>query len=212
MAAKPLTREEIANTEKKLDMPLEDIIKLSKNTTNFKKQQRAPNKGRKVFNNAAQEKALKVQRYMDSRPFVRQGALAQRRSNFQGNQFRLTTEVARKAAVASFHSRPFDRSTVANSDKARTGAFMVQRAANGGFATKSAQQPQQLKQQQHKQQLDGGVKPRPQTLDSRFANMKEERMKVLSRQNNIGQRNGNGFRPRVPWARGRWQPMHGFSY
>jgi len=75
MATKPLSREEIANTEKKLDMPLgipiccskiwfdcflsppefithgycsvlcyflDDIIKMSKNTTKPKKQQRAP--------------------------------------------------------------------------------------------------------------------------------------------------------------------------
>lgn len=74
MAIKPLSREEIANTEKKLDMPLgipicsrvlfdcflsplefitheycsfscyslDDIIKMSKNTTKPKKQQRAP--------------------------------------------------------------------------------------------------------------------------------------------------------------------------
>lgn len=85
---------------------LDDIIKMSKNTTTKpKKQQRAPvgkfcfmklyfsspilvfrhvvdliryafyfgqNKNAKVFNNTAQEKALKVRRYMDSRPFVRQ--------------------------------------------------------------------------------------------------------------------------------------------
>ncbi|KDP25290.1 hypothetical protein JCGZ_20446 [Jatropha curcas] len=198
MATKPLTREEIANTEKKLDMPLDDIIKMSKNTTiKAKKQRSAPNKSQKVFNNPVREKALKVRRYMDSRPFVRQGALAQRRSNFQGNRFHLTTEVARKAAVAPFRNKPFDRNVAANSDKARTGAFMVQRkAGNGGFAAKS---PQQLQQQG-----DGGVKPRPQTLDSRFANMKEERMRVLSRRNNGVQCNGIGGRPRVPWARGRF--------
>ncbi|KAJ9148073.1 hypothetical protein P3X46_030168 [Hevea brasiliensis] len=200
MATKPLSREEIANTEKKLDMPLDDIIKMSKNTTKVKKQQRPPNKSQIVFNNAAQQKSVKVQRYMNSRPFVRQGALAQRRSNFQGNQFPVTTEFARKAAVASFRSRPFVRNGLANSDKARTGAFTVQRrAANGGLAAKSPQR-QQLQQQQG----DAGAKPRPQTLDSRFANMKEERMRILTRKNNAVQRNVNGVRPRVPWARGRF--------
>ncbi|XP_002509970.2 uncharacterized protein LOC8288020 [Ricinus communis] len=206
MATKPLTREEIANTEKKLDMPLDDIIKMSKNTTKPKKLQRAPNKSQKLFSNVAQEKALKVQRYMDSRPFVRQGALAKKRSNFQGNQFPLTTEVARKAAFAPFRSRPFDRNVVANSEKARNRALMVQRrAANGGFAAKSTQQQQQQhREQQQQQQGDGGGKPRPRTLDLRFANMKEERMRVLSRRNNAVQHNGNGGRPRVPWARGRF--------
>ncbi|KAJ6701860.1 RIBOSOME MATURATION FACTOR, partial [Salix koriyanagi] len=118
MAIKPLSREEIANTEKKLDMPLDDIIKMSKNTTKPKKQQRAPIKNQKMFNNPAHEKALKVRRYMDSRPLARQGALAQRRSNFHGNQFPLAYEAARKAAVAPFHNRNFGRNFVANSNNA----------------------------------------------------------------------------------------------
>ncbi|XP_065858587.1 uncharacterized protein [Euphorbia lathyris] len=206
MAPKPLTREEIANTEKKLDMPLDDIIKMSKNTTQTKKQQRQPNKNGKVFNNAIQEKSMKMRHYMDSRSFVRQGALAQKRSNFSGSQFSLTTAVARKVAVTPFHNRPFGRNVSSSSDKARTGAFTVQRrAANGGFAAKATQPQSQQQQQQH--QGDGGVKPRPKTLDSRFAYMKEERMKVLSRRNNPVQRqrqNGKGSRPIVPWARGRF--------
>ncbi|KAJ6946069.1 hypothetical protein NC651_000980 [Populus alba x Populus x berolinensis] len=136
MATKPLSREEIANTEKKLDMPLDDIIKMSKNTTKPKKQQRAPIKNQKTFN-PAHEKALKVRRYMDMGPLVRQGALAQRRSNFHGNQFPLTSEAARKAAVAPFHSRSFGRNFIANSNNARAAGFAVKkRAANGGFARK----------------------------------------------------------------------------
>uniref|UniRef100_A0A6N2M510 Uncharacterized protein n=1 Tax=Salix viminalis TaxID=40686 RepID=A0A6N2M510_SALVM len=123
MAIKPLSREEIANTEKKLDMPLDDIIKMSKNTTKPKKQQRAPIKNQKMFNNPAHEKALKVRRYMDSRPLARQGALAQRRSNFHGNQFPLAYEAARKAAVVPFHNRNFGRNFVANSNNARYNAM-----------------------------------------------------------------------------------------
>ncbi|KAJ6393525.1 hypothetical protein OIU77_022886 [Salix suchowensis] len=199
MAIKPLSREEIANTEKKLDMPLDDIIKMSKNTTKPKKQQRAPIKNQKMFNNPAHEKPLKVRRYMDSRPLARQGALAQRRSNFHGNQFPLAYEAARKAAVAPFHNRNFGRNFVANSNNARAASFTVKRAANGGFATKSL--PRQ-NQQQH--QGDAGAKQRPQTLDLLFANMKEQRMKVLSRKNNAIQYNGGGRRPRVPWARGHF--------
>lgn len=64
------------------------------------------------------------------------------------------------------------------------------------------------------QRQDNGVpkQQRPQTLDSLFANMKEQRMRVVARQNNGGvqrqnnvivQHNGGG-RPRVPWARGRF--------
>ncbi|KAL9386921.1 hypothetical protein Peur_020045 [Populus x canadensis] len=200
MAIKPLTHDEIANTEKKLDMPLDDIIKMSKNTAKPKKQQRAPIKNQKMFNNPAHEKALKMRRYMDSRPLVRQAALAQRRSNFQRNQFPLTSEAARKAAVAPFRNRSFGRNFMANANNARAGGFTVQRrAANGGFAMKS---PPRLNQQQ--QQGDGGAKQRPQTLDSLFANMKEQRMKVLSRQNKVVQHNGGGRQPRVPWARGRF--------
>ncbi|KAJ4845354.1 hypothetical protein Tsubulata_045645 [Turnera subulata] len=208
--AKPLTREEIANTERKLDMPLDDIIKMSKNTTNRpKKQQRASNKSQKVFNNSSQEKALKVRSYMNSRRFVRQGALAQRRSNFQGSQFPLAREVARNAATASFRNRPFSRNVAAHTDKARPGSFMVQRgAANGGYAAKSqqrqSQQQAQAQRELQQQEGDGGVKQRPKTLDSLFANMKEQRMKSMSRQNNSVPRGGNAGRPMVPWARGRF--------
>ncbi|CAK7335731.1 unnamed protein product [Dovyalis caffra] len=245
-----------------------------------------------MFNNPAYEKAIKVRRYMDSRPLVRQGALAQRRSNFHGNQFPLTSEAARKAAVAPFRNRNFGRNFVGNSNNARynamqfgkfdelchmvfrlvvsshsfvefqymtgwvtsgpsgysqpvpgvfccldgmrigsqsfrsaayveflqvlidcdavwsgeysigfrAGGFIVQRrATNGAFATKSS--PHQNQQQL---QGDGGAKQRPQTLDSLFANMKEQRTKVFSRQNNAMRYNGGGRRPRVPWARGRF--------
>ncbi|KAJ6933760.1 hypothetical protein NC651_008989 [Populus alba x Populus x berolinensis] len=192
MAIKPLTHDEIANTEKKLDMPLDDIVKMSKSTAKPKKQQRAPIKNQKMFNNPAHEKALKMQRYMNSRPLVRQAALAQRRSNFQRNQFPLTSEAARKAAVARFHNRSFGRNFMANANNARAGGFTVQRrAANGGFAMKSPPRPNQ-----QQQQGDGGAKQRPQTLDSLFANMKEQRMKVFSRQNKVVQHNGGGRWPR----------------
>lgn len=110
MAAKPLTTEAIAITEKKMDMALDDIIKMSKNTGNKgRKQRRLPNKMQKFPNNATQDRPRKLQRFMDSRSSLRQGALANRRSNFQGNQFALATEVARKAAVAPIRPRAFTR-------------------------------------------------------------------------------------------------------
>ncbi|PPD78069.1 hypothetical protein GOBAR_DD24994 [Gossypium barbadense] len=118
MAAKPLTSEAIALTEKKMDMTLDDIIKMSKNTSNkSKKQPRIPNKIQRPVSNAAKDKALKVRQYMDSRASVRQGVLAQRRSNFQGNRFPFVAEAARRAAVAPFRNRAFNSRRVANLNK-----------------------------------------------------------------------------------------------
>ncbi|XVE58075.1 hypothetical protein DITRI_Ditri04bG0141200 [Diplodiscus trichospermus] len=200
MAPKPLTSEAIAVTEKKMDMTLDDIIKLSKTTNKAKKQRRAPNKSQKPIRNAGREKALKVRQYIDSRSSLRQGVLAQRRSNFWGSRFPLAAEAARRAAVAPLRVRAFNGSRVADLNKPRIGAPPVQRRApNGGFAAKKQQQ----QQQQHEQQGNVVTKQRPQTLDSLFANMKEQRMRVLSRQTNGVQRNG-GVRQRMPWGRGRF--------
>ncbi|KAH1080321.1 hypothetical protein J1N35_020082 [Gossypium stocksii] len=194
MAAKPLTSEAIALTEKKMDMTLDDIIKMSKTSSNkTKKQRRVLNKGQKPFNNAAKAKALKVRQYMDSRSSVRQGVLAQRRSSILGNQFPLAAEAARRAAVAPVRIKNVNGVRVANLNKPRTGLPPVQRRAkNGGFAAKP-------RQHQPQQQQEGNVvtKQRPHTLDSLFANMKKERM------NGPAQRNGSS-RQRMPWRRGRF--------
>ena len=190
MAAKPLTTEAIALTEKKMDMTLDDIIKMSKNKKT-RKQRRVPNKSLKSSNNFIQEKSSKLRNYMDSRSSLRQGAPAKRRSNFQGNQFPVAAEIARKAVNAPLRNRNFNRSRVASWNKARFQVPANQtRAASGGFPAK---QPVPSPQPQ---QGNGDVVPkqRPQTLDSLFANMKEQRMRVLSRQNNAVQRNGGGNR------------------
>ncbi|KAJ0048560.1 hypothetical protein Pint_14923 [Pistacia integerrima] len=324
MASKPLTTEAIALTEKKMDMSLDDIIKMSKNpaATKPKQQRRPPNKSQKSFNNAVQDKALKVRQHMGSRSSVRQGVLAQRRSNFQNNHFPLANEAARKAVVAPVRNRAFNGSMVTNKMKRAScldvvveaevcskirsicgwfvghvvskmnflggslllfgligelsplifpksaaswrsfsvlwdmkafpfhceawtselcsaignfcgtkelmvGAMPVQRkVANGGFVAKILMIASSV---QSLQQDNGEPKPlRPQTLDSLFANMKEQRMRVFQRQSNGGvqrqsnggvqrqnnggiqrqnhggvQRNGGG-RPRLPWARGRF--------
>ncbi|KAL0312446.1 UNVERIFIED_CONTAM: hypothetical protein Sradi_5643900 [Sesamum radiatum] len=75
----------------------------------------------------------------------------------------------------------------------QAGSSTVQKVAanGGGFPVKK--QPQQA---------NVAPKQKPQTLDSLFANMKEQRMRVLSQQNNGARRNGGG-QPRVPWARNR---------
>ncbi|KAK9009896.1 hypothetical protein V6N11_036419 [Hibiscus sabdariffa] len=123
MAAKPLTSEAIALTEKKMDMTLDDIIKMSKNPSikgnkQQQQQRRISNKSQRPMNNAAKDKAFKVQQYMNSRASLRQGVLAQRRSNFQGDRFPFAVEAARRAAVAPFRNRAFNR-RVANVSKPR---------------------------------------------------------------------------------------------
>ncbi|KAI3804480.1 hypothetical protein L1987_26054 [Smallanthus sonchifolius] len=203
MAAKPLTNAAIAMTEKKMDMSLDDIIKMSKNGTGFNKakKQRIPNKNQKFSNNFVQDRSMKLRRFMDTRSTLRQGVLGQRRTNFQGNQFSFAGEAARKAAVAPIRNSNFNRSQAVTSYTPRAMGRPIQNmAANGGgFAV--------VKQQ-------GKVVPKQkgQTLDSLFANMKEQRMKVLSLQqqqqqqnNNVGRRNGAGQqRPRPPWTRTRY--------
>ncbi|XP_060180131.1 uncharacterized protein LOC132609934 [Lycium barbarum] len=194
MAAKPLTSEIIAFTEKKMDMTLDDIIKMSKTNTTKTKKQRVFNRSQKFSNNIAQDKSAKIQRFMDTRSSMRQGLLARRRSNSQGDQFPLATEAARRAAVAPIRNRAFNRSRAVNVNKQRFGAPLVQKnAANSGrFIVK-----------QQKLEVKPVSKQRPQTLDSLFANMKEQRTKMQSQQNNVPKRNG-GRQHVAPWARGRF--------
>ncbi|XAR55136.1 hypothetical protein NMG60_11030544 [Bertholletia excelsa] len=195
MAAKPLTSEAIAFTEKKMDMTLEDIIKMSKRNTT-KKKERVPNRGQKFLNNAAEEKYGKFRRFMDSRSSLRQGVLAQRRSNFRGNQFPMATEAAKKATVAPIRNRAIGRSRGFNVNKQRIGASKIQRkVANANIAAKSQSQPQ----------VNARPKQRSQTLDFLFANMKEQRMRAQSRQNNGGRRAGVGQRRQQLWGRGQFR-------
>ncbi|RID70651.1 hypothetical protein BRARA_C02654 [Brassica rapa] len=116
---KPITTETVALTEKKMDMSLDAIIKMSKrNNTNVNKGKklRASNKKEK-FNGAAKNSTVKAQRYMDSRSDVRQGAFAKRRSNFQGP---VTTAVARDVASgAPIRGRPYNAGRMANTNQSR---------------------------------------------------------------------------------------------
>ncbi|GAU18611.1 hypothetical protein TSUD_124420 [Trifolium subterraneum] len=75
------------------------------------------------------------------------------------------------------------------------------RAASGGFVAKPLPLPQH---QQHDDNIKLNQKM-PHTLDSLFtiANMKEQRMKIFSRQNNAVQHNGAGNR-RPQRGRGRY--------
>lgn len=119
LTSKPLTSEAIALTEKKMDMTLDDIIKMSKtNSSKSNKNERASNKNQRPFN-GNRDKSLKIRQYMDSRSAVRQGVLAQRRTNFQGNSFPSAFEAARKAAMTQFRNRAANRNTAANWNKQR---------------------------------------------------------------------------------------------
>ncbi|CAO2819222.1 unnamed protein product [Amaranthus hypochondriacus] len=211
MATKPLTTEAIALTEKKMDMSLDDIIKMSKTNTGKPKKQRESNRNRKP-SNARQDKTLKVRQYMESRSTLRQGALAQRRSNFQGRSFLLPSDAARKAMVAPFRNGGYNhhRSTDWNRPRA-TGPPRRQGNASirhNAFKTQPQQQQrQQLQQKQRHQPLQREEMipiHKPKTLDSLFANMKEQRMRAVTRTNNSNAVRGSNSQPRQPWLRGRF--------
>ncbi|XP_058100421.1 uncharacterized protein LOC131245167 [Magnolia sinica] len=198
MATKPaMTTEAIALTEKKMDMTLDDIIKMSKKSSSKSTTHRPSNKSRGFLNTgnagASRGNTAKVQRFMDSRSSLRQGVLAQRRSNFLGkNQFPLAKEAARKAAFTPFRNRALIRNRMVNWDKSRVAAPPVQRnTAESAF-------------------VGGRVnvvpKQRPQTLDSLFANMKEQRMRVLSQQQTRG---GQNVRRRGAQQQQQQQQMRG---
>ncbi|KAL3498997.1 hypothetical protein ACH5RR_041729 [Cinchona calisaya] len=190
MATKALTNEAIALTEKKMDMTLDDIIKMSKNNTTKGKKQRVPNKNKKSVNDAAQYQAARRQKYFHTVSTMRQGALAQRRSNFQGN-WTPSIDIARKDTAVHMRSN-FNRIRAVNVKNERGGASRVQRrtVSGSGFNVKRSQQ-----------QVKVPPKQRPQTLDSLFADMKEQRTKVLSQYNNPPRRNGGG-QQLPPWQRG----------
>ncbi|KAK1275285.1 hypothetical protein QJS04_geneDACA012816 [Acorus gramineus] len=103
MAMKPLTSEAIALTERKMDMTLDDIIKMSKKSSlKGKKLLRASIKSRGFANEGSSRgNSFKMQRFMNTKSSVRQGVLAQRRMNLNGTQLPLTTEFAGKAAAAA---------------------------------------------------------------------------------------------------------------
>ncbi|XXG90002.1 hypothetical protein AAC387_Pa12g1871 [Persea americana] len=162
MATAPTsTSEAILLTEKKVDMTLDDIIKMSKKSSSKARTPRASNKRRRFPISGAPQGRIspKVQRYMDSRSSLRQGLLAQKRSNFQGNQFPLAREVARKTAAAPIRNGPFSQNRVANQNKRRP----------AGLRNAPMNRPIEKVKMVPKQ--------RPQTLDALFANMKEQRMR-----------------------------------
>ncbi|GER30292.1 PHD finger family protein [Striga asiatica] len=185
--SKPITTADVQQVFENLAKKRKhDIIKMSKTRDKKHKKQRVPNKGQ---NNVSQDKSSKVRRFMDTRSSMRQGALAKRRTNFQGNQFPLAAEAAKKAAAAPIRSRAFSRNRQFNVNTRVEVMSVRKNSANRSGFKKPVQQ------------TNAGPKQKPQTLDSLFANMKEERMRSASQQSNGSGRNG-GTRHVVPWARG----------
>ncbi|XP_042397015.1 uncharacterized protein LOC121987186 isoform X3 [Zingiber officinale] len=174
METKALTEEAISMTEKKMNMSLDDIIKMSKkNAAKGKRPPRPPNR------NPSHGNAL-LQGFMDSRSSIRQGVLAKRRSNVHGNQFPVITEMARKAAASSVQNRmrnpngrcvltPLQRSADADSDIKQLQAldaifanmnamrmdFVIEKINPGG-SMQLVQRPFGSRQQQRR----GGRRPR----------------------------------------------------
>ncbi|URE10482.1 hypothetical protein MUK42_22091 [Musa troglodytarum] len=164
METKPLTAEAIALTEKKMDMTLDDIIKMSKkNTSKGRRPLRMPIKSQGFQNGNRSQNNAKVQQFMDSRSSIRQGFLAQRRSNFQGNQFQMTTEIARKVSAMPIRNR------LVNQSQPRAVTSAQRKVADGSFPGKKDEVV---------------TKQKPETMDALFANMKKQRMRMITQQAN----------------------------
>ncbi|CAO2206567.1 unnamed protein product [Urochloa humidicola] len=159
----PLTAEAIAFTEKKMDMTLEDIIKMSKKKNpGGKKPPRQPIKKRPFQNGNSNQGNAKVQRYMESRSTIRQGVLAQRRSNLVGNQFPVTKQAAKKAAVMPMHNK------AVRWNKPSASTLVQRRPVSDAFQNGKAK--------------DSQNQAAPKTMDALFAQMKAQRMRAVPQQ------------------------------
>ncbi|XP_074317588.1 uncharacterized protein LOC141653659 [Silene latifolia] len=226
MAIEAFSKEDIAR-EQKVDMALDDIIKMSRRNL-AKKQQRVSNKSRGVFH-GNQNRSWKVRQYMDSRSTLRQGVLDQKRTSFRGTNFTLAPEAAPKAAVITFRrnnfplvagasrksvvtmfrNKPINQNKARNWNNSRPGGGPVRRQGNASGGNALKQQKQQQQQRGHQQhQFQHPVQRKElihnqnfRTLDSMFANMKEQRLTTFT-----GMNNGPTVRnqPRQPWLRGRF--------
>ncbi|KAI4364961.1 hypothetical protein MLD38_020993 [Melastoma candidum] len=211
MATKPMTKEAIALTEKKMDMALDDIIKMSKTGGPKVKKSRLPNKSHRNFSNVAQQKTTRFKQYMNSRSSVRQGVLAQRRSNFQGSQFPLTNEAAKRASALPFRNGFLIRERRGNPNRGRNGA---------AFSNFNSSDETYAQWEQQQEQITG-PKEKLHTLDVLFASLKEQRLNPGPRRNGPSMRSGpsthggpstrngpsmhNGRDKQIPpWSRGRF--------
>ncbi|XP_010448639.1 PREDICTED: uncharacterized protein LOC104731074 [Camelina sativa] len=170
----PPISEVIALTEKKVAMALDDIIKLSKrkNNVNRGKKSRREKKKTQNSNGAARNDTSKVSKYVNSLSSVRQGAVAKRRSNFKGNLFPSTTNMAHKAAAATpldVRGRAFHGGRMTSANQSRRIAPPVQnRSVQARVNAKRHEVDQKVENREWKSK----------TLDSRFASMKEQRKMI----------------------------------
>ncbi|WVZ88355.1 hypothetical protein U9M48_034886 [Paspalum notatum var. saurae] len=163
MESLPLTAESIAFTEKKMDMTLDDIIKMSKKkNSGGKKPPRQPIKKRPFQNGNSNQGNAKAQQFMESRSTIRQGFLAQRRSNLGGNQFPVTKQAAKKAAAMPM------RNGDVRWNKPSASTLVQRRPVVDAFQNGKVK----LAQNQ----------AAPRTMDALFAQMKAQRMRTVPQQ------------------------------
>ncbi|XP_062191523.1 uncharacterized protein LOC133895313 [Phragmites australis] len=162
MESLSITAEAIAFTEKKMDMTLEDIIKMSKKKNpGGKKPPRQPIKKRPFQNGNANQENAKVQRFIESRSSIRQGFLAQRRSNLGGNQFPATKQAAKKAAAMPMRNR------AVRWNRPSASTLVQRRPVGDAFQSGKGKETQNQV---------------PRTMDALFAQMKAQRMKITPQQ------------------------------
>ncbi|KAK3121579.1 hypothetical protein QOZ80_8BG0656650 [Eleusine coracana subsp. coracana] len=163
MESLPITAEAIAFTDKKMDMTLEDIIKMSKKKNpGGKKPPRQPIKKRSFQNGNLNQGSAKVQRFMESRSSIRQGVLAQRRSNLGGNQLTATKQAAKKAAAM-----PVRNNKAARWNKPSASTLVQRRPVGDAFQNGKGKESQNQT---------------PRTMDALFAQMKAQRMRSAPQQ------------------------------
>lgn len=174
MDSVPLTAEAIAFTEKKMDMTLEDIIKMSKKKIPAgKKAPRQQVKKRPFQNGNSNQGKAKVQRFHESRSSIRQGVLAQRRSNLDANQFQITKQAANKAATMPVRGRA-DRWNKPSGPSTSAQRRPVSEALQNSKGKEMQNEP-------------------PRTMDALFAQMKQQRMRVMPPQQPKAPTNGHQF-------------------
>ncbi|KAJ3683418.1 hypothetical protein LUZ60_013645 [Juncus effusus] len=166
MTTNPPATETIALTEKKMDMSLDEIINMSKKKSIAKERrpQRMPiiNRGFQKFGALVpqnQKGFNKARQFADSRSAMRQGALAQRRTYFNGkNNFPVTNKIAKKAGNIPF------RTNKPVWNRPRAGPTYTQGSAyvqNGAASNSSFDH-----------------RKKPQTMDALFSRMQQERKKT----------------------------------